>query len=206
MRTCLQSYKLDNKTLIRLWGTKISAFLYLFYLPIYRLCHFDYWFFATWFFYDLLFYFLGNILHVQHHFNRKGRERQRWRIQSVWAQRLGAFKFVSFIAAPIDNMLLIPKKQPAKSRTMGSLAHLLKSSLGTGILAMPMAFKNSGLLVGALGTLIVGFICTHCVHILVSKSIIINAIIVSIGQYSLIRPFSRLKRHTVYVEKQKCHR
>lgn len=51
---------------------------------------------------------------------------------------------------------------------MGSLAHLLKSSLGTGILAMPLAFKNSGLLVGALGTLIVGFICTHCVHILVS--------------------------------------
>lgn len=33
---------------------------------------------------------------------------------------------------------------------------------------MPMAFKNSGLLVGALGTLIVGLICTHCVHILVS--------------------------------------
>lgn len=51
---------------------------------------------------------------------------------------------------------------------MGSLLHLLKSSLGTGILAMPMAFKNSGLLFGAVGTLIVGFICTHCVHILVS--------------------------------------
>lgn len=53
---------------------------------------------------------------------------------------------------------------------MGSLAHLLKSSLGTGILAMPMAFKNSGLLVGALGTIIVGLICTHCVHILVSNT------------------------------------
>lgn len=52
--------------------------------------------------------------------------------------------------------------------TMGSLAHLLKSSLGTGILAMPAAFKNSGLLFGALGTIIVGLICTHCVHILVS--------------------------------------
>lgn len=52
--------------------------------------------------------------------------------------------------------------------TMGSLAHLLKSSLGTGILAMPAAFKNAGLLFGALGTIIVGLICTHCVHILVS--------------------------------------
>lgn len=52
--------------------------------------------------------------------------------------------------------------------TLGSLVHLLKSSLGTGILAMPMAFKNSGLLVGAIGTLVLGFICTHCIHILVS--------------------------------------
>lgn len=53
-------------------------------------------------------------------------------------------------------------------RTMGSLAHLLKSSLGSGILAMPMAFKNAGLLTGAIGTIVIGFICTHCVHILVS--------------------------------------
>lgn len=33
---------------------------------------------------------------------------------------------------------------------------------------MPMAFKNSGLLFGAIGTVIVGFLCTLCVHMLVS--------------------------------------
>ena len=33
---------------------------------------------------------------------------------------------------------------------------------------MPMAFSNAGLLFGMLGTIIVGFFCTHCVHILVS--------------------------------------
>ncbi|XP_072941684.1 proton-coupled amino acid transporter-like protein acs [Epargyreus clarus] len=54
--------------------------------------------------------------------------------------------------------------------TSGSLVHLLKSSLGSGILAMPAAFKNAGLVVGAVGTLIVGFICTHCVYILVKTS------------------------------------
>lgn len=54
--------------------------------------------------------------------------------------------------------------------TKGSLAHLLKSSLGTGILAMPMAFYNAGLLFGMIGTIIVGFVCTHCVHILVRTS------------------------------------
>ncbi|CAK1578029.1 unnamed protein product [Parnassius mnemosyne] len=54
--------------------------------------------------------------------------------------------------------------------TIGSLVHLLKSSLGSGILAMPAAFKNAGLIVGGIGTFIVGFICTHCVYILVSTS------------------------------------
>lgn len=61
-------------------------------------------------------------------------------------------------------------------RTMGSLAHLLKSSLGTGILAMPMAFKNSGLLIGALGTIIITFILTHCVTIFVSTNEILKMI------------------------------
>ncbi|CAH2257363.1 jg7576 [Pararge aegeria aegeria] len=50
--------------------------------------------------------------------------------------------------------------------TIGSLVHLLKSSLGSGILAMPAAFKNAGLAIGAFGTIIVGFICTHCVYVL----------------------------------------
>ncbi|XP_028176448.1 proton-coupled amino acid transporter-like protein pathetic [Ostrinia nubilalis] len=54
--------------------------------------------------------------------------------------------------------------------TIGSLVHLLKSSLGSGILAMPAAFKNAGLAFGAIGTMVVGFICTHCVYILVKTS------------------------------------
>ncbi|XP_075972582.1 proton-coupled amino acid transporter-like protein pathetic [Anticarsia gemmatalis] len=54
--------------------------------------------------------------------------------------------------------------------TIGSLVHLLKSSLGSGILAMPAAFKNAGLAAGAIGTIVVGFICTHCVYVLVKTS------------------------------------
>lgn len=45
--------------------------------------------------------------------------------------------------------------------------HLLKGSLGSGILAMPMAFMNAGLWFGLIATLIVGAVCTYCVHILV---------------------------------------
>jgi solute carrier family 36 (proton-coupled amino acid transporter) len=46
------------------------------------------------------------------------------------------------------------------------MIHLLKGNIGTGILAMPDAFKNAGLYVGLFGTLMMGFICTHCMQIL----------------------------------------
>ncbi|CAB3241158.1 unnamed protein product [Arctia plantaginis] len=54
--------------------------------------------------------------------------------------------------------------------TVGSVVHLLKACLGTGILAMPSAFKNAGLLMGIIGTLIAGFLCTHTVAMLVAAS------------------------------------
>lgn len=48
-----------------------------------------------------------------------------------------------------------------------TLTHLLKASLGTGILAMPVAFMSAGLVVGIFATIIVAVICTHCAYILV---------------------------------------
>ncbi|BES98561.1 amino acid transporter [Nesidiocoris tenuis] len=54
-----------------------------------------------------------------------------------------------------------------------TLIHLLKGSLGTGILAMPQAFFNAGLFVGAICTVIIGFICTYCLHILVRSQYIL---------------------------------
>ncbi|XP_035772552.1 proton-coupled amino acid transporter-like protein pathetic isoform X1 [Anopheles albimanus] len=51
-----------------------------------------------------------------------------------------------------------------------TLVHLLKGSLGSGILAMPLAFVNAGLWFGLVATLAIGAICTYCVHILVRCS------------------------------------
>ncbi|XP_063239964.1 proton-coupled amino acid transporter-like protein pathetic isoform X2 [Bacillus rossius redtenbacheri] len=50
---------------------------------------------------------------------------------------------------------------------MDTLIHLLKGSLGSGILAMPLAFLNAGLLFGVIATFIIAFVCTYCVHVLV---------------------------------------
>lgn len=50
---------------------------------------------------------------------------------------------------------------------MGALLHILKSSLGAGIMAMPKAFSNAGVLFGTVMTIIVAALCTHCVWILV---------------------------------------
>lgn len=47
------------------------------------------------------------------------------------------------------------------------MIHLLKGNIGTGILAMPDAFRNAGLIIGLFGTLLLGAICTHCMHMLV---------------------------------------
>uniref|UniRef100_A0A0K8UWL5 Proton-coupled amino acid transporter 1 n=1 Tax=Bactrocera latifrons TaxID=174628 RepID=A0A0K8UWL5_BACLA len=62
------------------------------------------------------------------------------------------------------------RDQAKGQSTSGALAHFLKSSLGSGILAMPMAFKSGGLLFSMIATLVVGFLCAHCVHILVKTS------------------------------------
>ncbi|XP_011864107.1 PREDICTED: proton-coupled amino acid transporter 1 [Vollenhovia emeryi] len=48
-----------------------------------------------------------------------------------------------------------------------TMLHLLKGSLGTGILAMPKAFDNAGYIVGVIATFIIGLLCIYCMRILV---------------------------------------
>ncbi|XP_030023923.1 proton-coupled amino acid transporter-like protein pathetic isoform X2 [Manduca sexta] len=59
------------------------------------------------------------------------------------------------------------RKLENPTSNMDTLTHLLKASLGTGILAMPYAFKCAGLVLGILFTVLVAVVCTHCSYILV---------------------------------------
>ncbi|KAK3923360.1 LOW QUALITY PROTEIN: Proton-coupled amino acid transporter-like protein [Frankliniella fusca] len=49
------------------------------------------------------------------------------------------------------------------------LFHMMKASCGSGILAMPQAFSHAGYLLGLIGTAVIGFLCTYCVHILIQS-------------------------------------
>ncbi|CAH0717468.1 unnamed protein product, partial [Brenthis ino] len=62
------------------------------------------------------------------------------------------------------------RPQGSNTSSFGALAHLLKASLGSGVLAMPLAFKNAGLAVGVIGTMLIGFVCAHVIHVLVKTS------------------------------------
>lgn len=59
------------------------------------------------------------------------------------------------------------RNRPAPTTNWETLVHLLKGSLGTGILAMPNAFFNAGLIVASVSTVLIGILCTYCLHILV---------------------------------------
>ncbi|XP_073949166.1 proton-coupled amino acid transporter 1 [Choristoneura fumiferana] len=79
--------------------------------------------------------------------------------------------------APIKDEKAKSDYHPASERHLehptsnfDTMIHLLKGNIGTGILAMPDAFKNAGLLFGVFGTLLMGAVCTHCMHMLVRCS------------------------------------
>lgn len=51
-----------------------------------------------------------------------------------------------------------------------TMMHMFKGNVGAGLFAMGYAFKNGGIIVSPIFTIILATICVHCEHILVKSS------------------------------------
>lgn len=48
------------------------------------------------------------------------------------------------------------------------MIHLLKGSIGAGILAMPEACRRVGIIIGVIGIVLIGGFATYCLQLMVS--------------------------------------
>lgn len=64
-------------------------------------------------------------------------------------------------------MDVFPEKQGTSCDE--TLMHMIKANVGTGVLAIPLAFKMAGALVGSLGLWFTGLLCVHCIHLLLKS-------------------------------------
>lgn len=72
----------------------------------------------------------------------------------------------------VSSMSTINQKadqQNNRTTDAQTMMHILKANIGTGVLAMPNAFKNVGLWLGFILVPVIGAICIHCMNILIES-------------------------------------
>ena len=83
----------------------------------------------------------------------------------------------------LDKIIREQTSETAASKNKGTsnietLMHIIKANIGTGVLAMPLAFNSGGLIWSSIWIWIMAFICIHCMHILLDcyKYCLINSL------------------------------
>jgi len=62
------------------------------------------------------------------------------------------------------------RRPPFSSRNFETIIHILKGNIGIGVLTLPMAIHNAGLIGGSLGLALIAYICVHCMFMLVQAA------------------------------------
>ncbi|XP_055407619.1 proton-coupled amino acid transporter 3 [Bubalus kerabau] len=75
-------------------------------------------------------------------------------------------KSLSESSSSITSERIHPAEEANGLSMMQTLIHLLKCNIGTGLLGLPLAMKNAGLLVGPFSLLAIGILTVHCMVIL----------------------------------------
>ncbi|KAG5209420.1 proton-coupled amino acid transporter 3 [Ovis aries] len=78
------------------------------------------------------------------------------------------FKSLSESSSSITSERIHRAEEASGLSMMQTLIHLLKCSIGTGLLGLPLAMKNAGLLVGPVSLLAIGILTVHCMVILLN--------------------------------------
>ncbi|XP_032193158.1 proton-coupled amino acid transporter 3 isoform X6 [Mustela erminea] len=68
----------------------------------------------------------------------------------------------------VASQNVYPAEEANGLSIMQTLIHLLKCNIGTGLLGLPLAMKNAGLLVGPISLLAIGILTVHCMVILLN--------------------------------------
>ena len=89
------------------------------------------------------------------------------RIQGWSARILCRFrKRVIFLPVKVDMAFF--------HRNLETIIHILKGNIGIGVLTLPMAIRNSGLIFGSFGLIVIAYLCVFCMVLLVNAAHKVN--------------------------------